>query len=119
MLSKPPPGKLVKKIWKPKCPNLPILESYSKTLPASYWMNWNKLAFEQALPTSSWVSSKMLKELSYIAGYQDSNRLERVCKRLDQGADIGCRGRGRLPTVSPNAISAYEYGARVADSLQD
>ena len=42
-----------------------------------------------------------------------------MVKRLKKGADIGCKGAGRLPTSKPNSASAIEYGDRLADSLQD
>ena len=53
------------------------------------------------------------------AGYQDIDRLGRVCHRLENGAETGCRGRGRLSTKHRNADSAYEYGDRISDALQD
>ena len=119
VLHRPPPKLPPMKIWKPKCKNLPVLQSYPRKLPASYWLNWNKRTFEQVLPTSSWVASGKLRELCTEVGYKDHKRLNKVCTRLVQGADIGCRGRGRLPTVSRNSPSVSEYGARVADSLQE
>ena len=111
-MNKPPPKMPRGKVWKPKCGNLPLLSSYKRTLPASYWSNWNKRTFAQVLPTKFWVSSSEVV-------YKDIARLKRVVDRLDNGANIGCEGRGRLPTVTPNGSSAYELGARVADSLQD
>ena len=65
------------------------------------------------------VSSKKLKEMATRYGYTDWSRLERVVERLDNGANVGCTGRGRLPTITPNAKSAYMYGDRVADSLAE
>ena len=38
--------------------------------------------------------------------------------RLREGADIGCRGPARLQTKARNSPSAYEYGARVMDTIQ-
>ena len=118
-MDRPPPKNTLKKDWKPKCSNLPILPSYNKILPASYWVNWNLKTFQQVLPTSSWVSSSRLREVCEQVGYADKNRLEKVCKRLELGADIGCNGRARLPTETLNSRSAYEYGSRVANSLQE
>ena len=46
------------------------------------------------------------------------NRLRRVLQRLENGADIGCKGPSRLPTIENNSRSFFEYGVRVADSLQ-
>jgi hypothetical protein len=44
-------------------------------------------------------------------------RLEAVCRDLENGADIGCRGDARSPTVSSNASSAYDCGAEVTDAV--
>ena len=71
------------------------------------------------LPTKSWVSSREMRKLCTDVGYKDQERLDRVCSRLENGANIGCVGRARLPTVTPNGKSTYDFGARVADSLQD
>ena len=56
--------------------------------------------------------------MAHTLGHTKTIRLERVCKRLDDGADIGCHGRGRMPTRIPNGASAYEHGERVANALQ-
>ena len=104
------------KEFKPKM-GLPKLADYRKVPPATFWNAWPKRTFEQAALAKSWVSSSKLKELAVGYGYTDWARLERVVQRLDQGADIGCKGRARLPTVSSNAKSAHIYGDRVADSL--
>ena len=99
--------------------NLPKLATYKGVAPVSYWSKWPKRTFEQMLPTKSWVSSDRLKELALDYKYSDWDRLERVCTRLDKGADIGCVGRARLPTFCSNARSAYEYGDRVADGIAE
>ena len=98
---------------------LPILADYQKPPPASYWNYWPKRTFEQSALAKSWVSSSRLTELSKCYGYTDWARLERVVERLDNGANIGCKGRGRLPTFNKNAKSAYIYGDRVADALAE
>ena len=99
--------------------NLPKLQSYKGNAPLGYWKNWPKRTFEQMIPTKSWVSSAKLKELALNYNYSDWDRLERVCERLENGADIGCTGRARLPTECSNASSALEYGERVADGLAE
>ena len=106
------------KEFKPKM-GLPKLSSYKGNAPVGYWKSWPKRTFEQMLPTKSWVSSTKLKELALNYSYSDWDRLERVCHRLENGADIGCTGRARLPTVCTNASSALEYGDRVADGLAE
>ena len=106
------------KVFKAKM-NLPKLANYRGTAPTSYWSKWPKRTFEQMLPTKSWVSSDKLKELALDYKYSDWERLEKVCQRIDKGADIGCTGNARLPTFCTNASSAYEYGERVADGIAE
>ena len=114
MLPKLPPLK----VFKPKSGNLPILSEYTKKLPAAYWSKWHKRTFDQVLPSKSWVDPLKLSQLAEGLRYGDADRLQRVLKRLRDGADIGCRGRGREPTKVPNSPSVYTYGDRVADALQ-
>ena len=106
------------KTFNPKM-NLPKLDNYRANPPVGYWRHWPKRTFEQMLPTKSWVSSEKLKELALNYSYSDWGRLERVCERLEHGADIGCTGRARLPTFCSNAASMFEYGDRVADGLAE
>ena len=115
---RPVPELPPQKEFKPKM-GLTKLPNYKKLPLASYWNDWPKRTFEQALPSTSWVSSTKLKELATQYGYTDWARLERSVQRLDNGASIGCLGRGRLPTFSGNAPSTYEYGDRVADALAE
>ena len=117
-VGKPLPRLPQLKTFKPKSKNLPILDKYPKKLPATYWAKWHKRTVSQALPTKSWVDPVKLNKLAEALGYGDPERLSRVCMRLEQGADIGCRGRGRESTKVPNSPSVYQYGDRVADSLQ-
>ena len=93
------------------------LQDYKKPPLANFWSSWPKRTFEQALPSKSWVNSGRLRELAMKYQYSDWARLERVCHRLDHGANIGCNGRARLPTIGTNAISAYTFGDRVCDTL--
>ena len=97
------------KEFRPKM-GLPKLNGYKKPPPANYWNHWPKRTFEQTLPTKSWVSGSKLKELAMQYNYTDWSRLERVVERLNNNARIGCHGRGRLPTFSGKAKSAFEFG---------
>ena len=99
--------------------NLQRLKDYRRPPLAKFWTSWPKRTFEQALPSKSWVSSSKLRELAVKYQYNDWANLEKVCHRLDIGADIGCTGRARLPTFSTNAKSAYQYGDRVCDALAE
>ena len=88
-IGNPPLGPPPAKVWKPKCKNRPILPSYPRKLPISYWQNWNKRSLAQVLPAKSWVSSGEFRKLCAEVGYHDKEKLDRVCKRLEFGAYIG------------------------------
>ena len=45
--------------------------------------------------------------------------LEIVCKDLSEGADIGCHGTARSPSVSTNAPSAFDFAPEVTDAVAD
>jgi hypothetical protein len=45
--------------------------------------------------------------------------LEIIIRDLSLGANIGCSGIARLPTISTNAPSAFEYAAEVTDAIAD
>ena len=98
---------------------LPVLDNYaSSRFPASYWTKWTKRTLEMLLPGSSRVSSSGLRDLANRADFSNTTMLNRVCKRLEDGARIGCEGRGRLPTFASNAKTVFEHGDRVSDTLQ-
>ena len=52
-------------------------------------------------------------------GFPHSNILDKICKDLSIGADIGCVGNARSPSYSTNAPSAFEYGPHVTDAIAD
>ena len=54
-----------------------------------------------------------------LNGVRDMGWVEEVSDRLNKGATLVCKGEGRWPTKGPNNKSAYEEGARMADSLQN
>ena len=78
-------------VFKPKF-RLPTLSTYRGEFNASYWAKWKKRTLADVLPHKSWVSSSALRDMAYRVGYQDIDRLGRVCHRLDNGAEIGVRG---------------------------
>ena len=102
---------------------LPKLESYEPAVvPEGFWRNWWKRPLSSAvLENASWICPDRLWDVAVKRGLPGDGRLERVCEVLRNGADIGCIGRGRLPTRSPNGESLWEreVGGVVADVLQD
>ena len=98
---------------------IPVLENYDGVLPDGYWANWTKRSFNSLTPARSWICPEKLEALAKEVRYNDKVRLARVLDRLRNGANLGCKGSARLPTMMPNGTSAAEYGVRLADSLQD
>ena len=99
--------------------NLPTLDSYEGELPEGYWENWEKKSYNDLQPIKSWISPDKLMEVATNLGYiGEEPGLQLAVERLIKGADIGCKGDGRLPTSQKNSTSATKYGVRVADSLQ-
>jgi hypothetical protein len=63
------------------------------------------------------VSATRLRSWANTVGCSDRERLDAVCRDLENGADIGCRGEARSPTISSNAASAYDCGIEVTDAI--
>ena len=114
----PLPGKVPLVPYKQKNTEIPVLANYEGELSNEYWAKWTKRTYESIAPAASWVCPERLEGVAACLGYSNE-RLTRVLERLRKGADIGCKGNGRLPTRMPNGQLALEYGERVADSLQD
>ena len=53
------------------------------------------------------------------AGNKDKDTLLKVITDLTDGAKIGCEGRFRDPSISKNAIMAYDSGEQVSDAIAD
>ena len=116
---KPLPEEIPLKQFKQKHPSLPLLKSYGPTLPDSFWQCWHRRDYASLTPAISWIRPGDLQDEARRLGYRDvSGRLQRTLARLREGADIGCRGPARLQTKARNSPSAYEYGARVMDTIQ-
>ena len=100
--------------------DLPKLQSYAASdVPDSFWSNWQKLPLRQALETNkSWICPVALREAAKRRGVQPEG-LEKSCTMLDEGANIGCVGRGRLPTRAKNSERVLDDGEILCDVLQD
>ena len=77
---------------------LPALPSYKGHLKASYWAKWKSKKPTRNFRGKSWVSAEGMKALARKAGNRNMHLVDRVARRLVDGADIGVGGRGRLPT---------------------
>ena len=103
------------KVFKPKYPLLPILESYNGKATQEYWKIFPK---NHNWPGRSIMNADALEELGRSLGLID-DRFITVCNDIRYGATLGCRGEPRLPTRSKNAPSALEFGRQVSDAIAD
>ena len=114
----PIPALPPKAVFKPKF-DLPNLSDYRGQLKASYWAKWRSRKMHARSKDSSWVSPVEMRKLADRAKMGRSDLMERVCERLENGANTGVEGRGRLKTRVKNTESVYENGFAVSDSLQE
>ena len=98
----------------------PKLESYAAhDVPSSFWTRWQKLPLARAIEENeSWISAQALREAALSRGAWPEG-LEKSCRMLECGADIGCVGRGRLPTRARNSDRVLGDGEILCDVLQD
>ena len=99
--------------------SLPQLDSYKASeVPAAFWDHWQKLPLDVAIAGNrSWIDPEALLQAARDRGVQPVGLLE-SCSMLRQGADLGCVGRGRLPTRALNAEKLLEDGPIICDVLQ-
>ena len=114
----PLPPLPLKAVFKPKY-GLPLLDSYRGVFKAGYWAKWTTRKFTKRSRDKSWVSASELRSLASRAGLRDHDLVDRVCNRLENGANTGVEGRGRLPTIVPNSSTVYDNGYAVSDALQE
>ena len=103
------------KVFKPKFA-LPTLQDYNCAFPAWFWAN---APSNFVSPAVSLVNPKKLHTLASRYGFNDTVLLEKICTDLTHGADIGCKGDFRKPSLATNAPSAYENGEQVTDAICD
>ena len=108
------PDPLPRKVFKPKY-DLEILESYSGRAPPGYW---EKFPANYDLPRPSLIDHDKLRRMAVELGVQGP-MLDQVLVDLQEGANIGCVGKSRLPTRSTNAPSAYQFGPQVSDAIAE
>ena len=106
------------KTFKPKCKNLDILEDYSGSpdLGDEYWSKWDKKDYLHR--QGSMVDHEALERVATRLGYKDMGKVKYICDFLEHGASLGVEGEGRMPSMGQNNATCYQFGSRVADSLQ-
>jgi hypothetical protein len=77
------------KKFRPKFPNIPVRTEYRSAAPPDFWKKFPK---HLVFPGKPSLSSKALKQWAHALGVSDRDRLDRVVKNIENGADIGCRG---------------------------
>jgi hypothetical protein len=114
-VQEPDPALQPLKVFKPKI-SLPPVSDYRREQSPQFW---EKFPENTALVGVSPINPVRLRSWANAVGCDDRTRLDLVCRDLENGADIGCRGRAREPTFSGNAPSAVEAGAQVTDALAE
>jgi hypothetical protein len=116
-VQQPDPPVPAPKVFKPKH-QLPHILDYTKDPGPEFWEKFPKNLRKSGKSTICPDKLK-LRNLAWAVGYKNAETLSTVCKDLTDGADIGCRGSARNPTVSSNAPSALEFKGQVTDSVAD
>ena len=106
------------KVWRPKQPQIPRLESYDGVFPPAHWALWPEYKPETWRP-DSWLKGDQLEAEGLACGYPLLGNLRWAADQLTGGADTGVKGAARLPSAGPNAKSAIESGHLLSDSLAE
>ena len=107
-----PPLKTSKAVNK----NLIVLEKYDKVLGDDYWAVWKPNDYK--LERGSLIDHKKVVEIAERLELPEKAKVQEIATILEYGADLGIEGEGRWPSEGPNNESVYDFGSRVADSLQ-
>ena len=117
LMDNPPPP--AKKVFTAKYP-IPVLTNYEvKDYPPQYWSSWTRVPLTGS-EVQPWLNVPEFKRpLERVGIDTTTESVSLILNDLEFGADIGASGRARLPTTEKNAISAFEYGDRLQEALQD
>ena len=78
---------------------------------------WESFLRQREFRGSVLVSAMKLMSLALAVGGVDMEMVKLVCRDLEEGADIGCRGACRGRTVSGNAASCQLYPEQITDTV--
>ena len=78
---------------------------------------WEKFPRKREVTGVALVSAVKLISLALAVGGMDMEMVRLVCRDLEHGADIGCRGVGREPAVSGNAASCQLFPGQITDAI--
>ena len=103
------------KIFKPKF-ILPTVNNFLINPGPAFWSQFPK---NHNLIGKSTIDPQKLRNLAWSLGFPDQQLVDTVCRDLENGADIGCKGMARLPSYSTNAPSAYDFPQQITDSIAE
>ena len=82
----------------------------------AYWDNFGKNKYKEEL--GLFINQDKPREVTEKIGHPVVAKEEIIEAMLEFGVDLGIEREGRWPLEGPNNGKVYEYGQRVADSLQ-
>ena len=100
-----------------KYKQLPIMKSYHGILDDKYWSLWEKNPYSPK--PNNWIRWSDLKREAEAVEYGQVHKLIKAEKILLEGAELGCKGNGRLPSKVENSPTVPINGSKVADTLMD
>ena len=77
---------------------------------------WEKNCYREE--RGSMIDQKKMEEIAKRLEIPDKAKVREISSMLENGASLGIEGEGKWPSEGPKDDSEYEFGARVADSLQ-
>ena len=99
----------------PKCPEIPVLESYRGRFPDSHWDSWPSYKPSGWSP-ESWISGEKLVAEARRVRMDNMTNVYKAAE-IVRGAETGVRGAGRYATFGKNQESAYLHGKLLSDAL--
>ena len=106
-----------KKVFIQAHKEIPLLLDYSGVAPASWWLHWPSLSWEEGKDIKSTINPLKMVAWARKAGHPDMGMVLEIARDLRVGCDLGTRGEFVCPSTSSNAPSAFEAGAQITDSI--
>lgn len=118
-VDQPVMGLAPKKVFMGEHREIPRLLHYTGEAPASWWLHWPHLTWEEGKCIKSSINSVKMVRWASRAAHPDMGMVLEIARDIRVGCDLGTRGEYLCPSTSSNAPSAFEYGERVTDSIVD
>ena len=115
-LTTPVPPYPKPKIFKPKCPQIPLLKSYCNGGSSDFWTKFPKN--EEITGKSPYkLDGEQILQRAITSGVTDLNTVKQVVNDIKFGCDLKVDKNKCKPTKTSNAPSAYKDGQKVTDAL--